>query len=213
MRRNDNRIGLQGLVNGLLFSLHAEGRSARTIEYYNDLLCPLIGYVKDKGWLDDVSSLDPHSMREFLSWVGSRTCEHSVGNGTKRLRKAKPSTAWPYYKALRRLFNWSIEEGFLKESPVKDIHFKAPPLPPVQPYDSEELRRFFAICELDIKSGARFTGLRNKAMLLLFIDSGLRLTFAGLGLRVRAPSGGTKIILNVTLENLSPVAYLPWANP
>jgi len=27
---------------------------------------------------------------------------------------------------------------------------------------------------LDIRSGARFTGLRNRAMLLLFLDSGLR---------------------------------------
>ena len=72
VKRNDNRIGLQDLVNGLLFSLQAEGRSARTIEYYNDLLHPLIGQAKDKGWLDDVSSLDPHSMREFLSWVHSK---------------------------------------------------------------------------------------------------------------------------------------------
>jgi site-specific recombinase XerD len=30
------------------------------------------------------------------------------------------------------------------------------------------------VCDLDIRSGARFTGIRNKAMLLLFIDSGLR---------------------------------------
>ncbi|GAJ12216.1 unnamed protein product, partial [marine sediment metagenome] len=30
------------------------------------------------------------------------------------------------------------------------------------------------MCNLDIKTGARFTGIRNKAMLLLFVDSGLR---------------------------------------
>ncbi|MFC2068162.1 tyrosine-type recombinase/integrase [Chloroflexota bacterium] len=31
-----------------------------------------------------------------------------------------------------------------------------------------------AVCDLDMGTGARFTGVRNKAMLLLFIDSGLR---------------------------------------
>ncbi len=63
----------------------------------------------------------------------------------------------------------------IEASPVKDIHFKAPPLPPIQPYSLEELKRFLAVCELN-KTGARFTGLRNKAMLLVFIDSGLRLS-------------------------------------
>lgn len=97
-------------------------------------------------------------------------------NGSRRFTKSKPSTAWPYYKALRRLFNWSVEEGFLQETPVKGIHFKAPPPPPVQPYGLEELKRFLTVCELDIKNGARFTSLRNKAILLLFLDSGLRLS-------------------------------------
>ncbi len=62
-------------------------------------------------------------------------------------------TAWRYYKTVRRLFNWSVEEGLLEESPVKGIHFK-PLLPsPIQPYSIEELKRFLAVCELDIRTG------------------------------------------------------------
>ena len=174
MRHNDNRIGLQDLVEGFLFSLQAEGRAPRTIEYYRERLRPLLGYARDKGWSDSLSSLDTHRVRELLSWVGSRTCEHSVGNGTRRVRKAQPSTAWPYYRALRRLFNWAVEEGYLESSPLATIHFKPPPEPPVEGYTIEELKRLLAVCDLDIKTGARFTGVRNKGMLLLFIDSGLR---------------------------------------
>ena len=174
MRHNDNRIGLQDLVDGLLFSLQAEGRSPRTIEYYRDLLRPLLDYARDKGWSDGVSSLDAHRLREFLSWAGSKACEHSIGNGARRVRKAKPSTAWPYYRALRRLCNWAIEEGYLESSPLAKIHFKPPPEPPIEGYTVEELKRLLAVCDLDIKTGARFTGIRNKGMLLLFIDSGLR---------------------------------------
>jgi len=36
------------------------------------------------------------------------------------------------------------------------------------------VKRLLAVCDLDIRTGARFVGIRNKAMLLLFIDSGLR---------------------------------------
>jgi site-specific recombinase XerD len=176
VKRNDKSIGLVDLVEGFLFSLLAEGRAPRTHEYYDKLLKHFLSYVKTQGWPDSVDFLDAKRIREFLSWIGSRSYEYIAGNNSHRFTKSKPSSAWPYYKALRRLFNWGIEEGLVDESPVKDIHFKAPPPPPIQPYEQDELKRFLAICELDIKTGARFTGLRNKAMLLLFIDSGLRLS-------------------------------------
>jgi len=113
-------------------------------------------------------------LREFLSWVGGRASEYSVGNGTKRVRKPKPMTAWPYYRALRRLFNWAVEEGYLESSLLATIHFKLPPEPPVEGCTVDELKKLLAVCDLDIRTGTSFTGIRNKAMLLLFIDSGLR---------------------------------------
>ena len=114
-------IGLRDLIDGFLFSLKAEGRSSRTTEYYSDLLRSLLNYAQDNRWPHEVVTLDTHRVREFLSWMGSRTVKHEVGNGTRRLRKATPSTAWPYYRALRRLFNWAVEEDYLKSSPLVTI--------------------------------------------------------------------------------------------
>jgi len=162
------------MVDGFLFSLKAEGRARRTIEYYGDLLRPFLRYSQNRGWPNNSPSLDTHQIREFLSWVGTRACEHSAGNGTRLVRQAKPSTAFPYFRALRRLFNWAVEEGYLKSSPLSTIHFKPPSAPPVEPYSREELKRLLAVCDLDTRTGARFTGLRNRAMLLLFLDAGLR---------------------------------------
>jgi site-specific recombinase XerD len=176
VRQNDKGIGLQDLVEGFLFSLQAEGRAPRTHEYYVKLLRHLLDFSMDQSWPLHVNQLEPKHFRQFLSWVSSRSYEYNPGNGSRRFVKSKPSTAWPYYKALRRLLNWSVEEGLLQENPVRDFHFKAPPPPPIQPYKPDELKKFLAVCELDIKTGARFTGLRNKAMILLFIDSGLRLS-------------------------------------
>jgi site-specific recombinase XerD len=202
VRHSDKAIGLQDLVDGLLFSLQAEGRSVRTLDYYRDLLSPLLGYAQSRGWSDGLSLLDTHRLREFLSWVGTRAGEYSVGNDTTRVRKPKPATAWPYYRALRRLFNWAVVEGYLESSPLATIHFKPPPESPVEGYTIDELKKLLAVCDLDIKTGARFTGIRNKAMLLLFIDSGLRraemanLRLSDLDLdsrRVRVVGKGNKI--------------------
>lgn len=202
MRRQQN-IGLHDLVQGFLFSLRAEGKSSSTLDYYSYLLQPLLAYAREHDWPEDIISLDTHRFREFLNWTGSRTYEMKVANnGGKVVKKSKSSTAWPYYRALRRLFNWAVGEGYLEFSPLSTIHFKAPSAPPVEGYSREELLRLLAVCELDIKTGARFTGARNKAMLLLFIDSGIRraeaanLRLSDLdldGRRVRVIGKGNKI--------------------
>jgi len=144
-------IGLQDLVDGLLFSLQAEGKSTRTIGYYRDLLRPFLNYASQRRWPDDPTTLDAQNIRGFLSWIVFRCCEYAVGNGAKRVGKATPSTAWPYYRALRRLFNWAVEEGYMKSSPLANIRFKPPAESPVEGYTTEELQRLLAVCDLDIK--------------------------------------------------------------
>ena len=137
MKHNAN-IGLRDLVEGFLFSLRAEGQSNGTIEYYSYLLHPLLFYAGDQNWPDNVP--DTHRLREFLTWITTRTYELKVANnGGGVTKKAKPSTVWPYYRVLRRLFNWAVEEGYLESSPLATIHFKPPPEPPIEGYTIDEL--------------------------------------------------------------------------
>ena len=163
-------------MDEFLFTVQVEGRARRTHEYYAKLLRHFLVYAKKQGWSDRVDLINGSTIREFLSWVATRSFQYSPGNGSRRFTRSKPSTALPYYKALRRLFNWSVEEGLIDESPMRGVHFRLPPLAPVYPYTREELQKFLAVCELDARSSAPFTGLRNRAMLLLFINSGLRLS-------------------------------------
>jgi len=72
------------------------------------------------------------------------------------------------------LFNWAIAEGLIEESPLANIKVKPPKEKPVEPYTQEELRKLIAVCEYDFANGDRFLGSRNKAIILLFVDTGLR---------------------------------------
>ena len=74
---------------------------------------------------------------------------------------------------------WRLEPT--NTGPVLDALDEATRMPKTEPEIIEldektrdELQRLLAVCDLDIKSSARFTGIRNKAMLLVFLDSGIR---------------------------------------
>jgi len=108
--KHHESIGLRDLIEDFPFSLRAEGKSNETIEYYSYLLHPLLSYASEQSWPDNALSLDIHRLREFLTWTATRTFELKVANnGGKIGKKAKPSTAWPYYRVLRRFFNWAVE--------------------------------------------------------------------------------------------------------
>lgn len=202
MKHRNKGIGLNDLVEGFLFSLQAEGRSPRTYEYYDKLFRHLLGYSREQRWPLNINQLDTRNFRQFLAWISTRSVTYTPGHGSLRTTKPKSSHAWPYYKAIKRLFSRGIQERLIDDNLVRDIHFKAPPPPPIQPYTLDELNRFLAICEYDMKNRSSFIGLRNKAILLLFLDSGLRLNeMAKIQLSdidldeklVRVPGKGSKI--------------------
>ena len=93
VKYDSKTIGLQDLVEGFLFSLQAEGRAVRTYEYYDKLLKHSLRYAHSQGWSERVHLLDAKQIRQFLSWVGSRSFEYTAGNGSHRFTKSQPYTA------------------------------------------------------------------------------------------------------------------------
>jgi site-specific recombinase XerD len=81
-------------------------------------------------------------------------------------------TAITRYRGLRAFFRWCVDEGELRESPMRGM--REPPQTEKDPEmpTAEELRRVLRMCKRD----ASFYGKRDFALFYLFADTGLRLT-------------------------------------
>lgn len=64
-------------------------------------------------------------------------------------------------------------------NPVINIKPKAPREQPIEPYSQEEMKKLIMICDQDYSNGASFLGARHKAVILLFVDTGMRLSELG----------------------------------
>jgi site-specific recombinase XerC len=86
-----------------------------------------------------------------------------------RGRGRSPSTVATRFRALQQLFKWLAEDGEIVESPMRNM--KPPRVPEaLVPHLSEDrLRALVATCR-----GKDFESRRDMAMLMLFIDCGLR---------------------------------------
>jgi len=81
------------------------------------------------------------------------------------------TTVHNHYRALKRLFNWMIEQGELARHPMAKMKSPRLPVTVIRPFQIEHIRRMLVLCE-----DGTFTGIRNKAIILIFLDTGLRLS-------------------------------------
>lgn len=177
MGNNNPTLTLASLVQGFIFTLSSEGKAQTTVDYYQDNLKRFLWYAKEYKWPENPCELDSWKMREFLAYAGTATKRWgATGNGSENCRLPSRTCGWRYFRTLRFFFNWAVKEGLLEKSPLANIKPQSPKQKPVEPYTPQDMKKLIDFCDQDYNHGARFTGTRNKAIIMLFVDSGMRLS-------------------------------------
>jgi site-specific recombinase XerD len=129
-----------------------EGRSRKTLGLYTWVFDHFQAFISDTPLAD----IHPGVIRQYLAHCQERGfAKASLGMN---------------YRVLHAFFNWLKREGIVTANPLEGI---GPPRQPKQyPFvlDESQVRALLGACD---KSTAH--GVRNYAMLLLFVDCGLRL--------------------------------------
>lgn len=146
------------LVNNRSFARHlrAGNLSPSTIYAYCGAVDKLAAFLQAQGMPQDVATLTREHVEAFITDV---------------LETRRPATAHQRYRGCQSFFNWLVEEGEIRESPMRKM--KPPRLPEVVlPVLSEgRLRALLRSCE----GGQSFEDRRDYALLRVFVDTGARL--------------------------------------
>lgn len=145
--------GLKGQLNMFLLSCKVDGLSPVTIANYAYMVGSFV-----ESCPPDISAakITVNHVRMFLLALQER---------------CRPRTVQSYYKSIKRFFNWLVEEGILPKSPMASLRSPKVPRRIIRPFSAEQIRALLLLCD-----GAKFLGARNKAIILLFLDTGLRLS-------------------------------------
>lgn len=85
--------------------------------------------------------------------------------------RLNPTSVHQHYRTLKTFFGWCVEAGLLWEDPMGGLKMKLPKTLPLVP-DDETVRSLLDACP------HTFEGCRNKALIALLADSGLRISEA-----------------------------------
>ncbi len=142
------------------------GCTSRTVNLYREVLAPF-----QKAMAADQSDCAPLAVQRYLTGLRSRV------NGT---------TTHLHFSKLRAFFGWCVETGLLQEHPLRGLTMKLPKTLPWVPED-ETIRKLLQACP------ETYEGRRNKALVALLADSGLRISEA-LRLRIENVNFATRTI-------------------
>ena len=163
-----SNITVKQAIDGFLLSCKVEGKSYGTIECYSDKLKGFLWYVTNYNWPDDVTAITTQQLREFLAYL--RDTPHRFNSNCPRAMKpVNSTTVQKYYRVLSALFNWLINEELITTSPLVKIKAPKAEKKVIKALTSNEVNQLISVF------GNSFEGKRNKAIVLVLVDCGLRL--------------------------------------
>lgn len=132
-------------------TLRNANRSERTRQSYEEAALLLAGFHEGKAY----TAMTRDDVEAFIG---------------DQLDKHKPTTAAVRYRALRRFFNWLVDEEIIEVSPMRKMQMPHVPEEPVPVLKDAEITRLFKVT-----AGREFDDRRDHAILRLFFDTGIRL--------------------------------------
>jgi site-specific recombinase XerD len=171
-RRELMMITLQKATDYYIATLETEGKSPRYIDFLKTRLRYFNRYIQETYGQDiKIQEMTVEDGRDYMRSLMERTKryeDHPMR--TEEDGKLKVQYIHGLGRAVRSFSTWAFEEGYLEENVMRRL--KLPHLPNTnpEPLSEDEIQRVLKVSlyETDEK-------LRNFAILMLFLDTGIRL--------------------------------------
>ena len=144
-----------GLLTSWRRHLAAENKAPKTLETYTEALSTFGRFLVGRRMPTDPADVTREHVEEFISHL---------------LQHYRPATAANRYRALGTFFRWLVDEGEIPVSPMAKMRPPTVPEEPPPVLGEADLGRLLKSC-----SGTDYLDRRDLAVLLLLIDTGMRL--------------------------------------
>lgn len=163
---SDDSLTIHETVEMFLLACQADGLRRRTITTYVTRL----GRFQDEyghRLLEKISTNDVRRFFAELSGETTRWADHPYVPPQKG--QLAPHTVHGHFQAVRRLFNWCVEEGLIEESPVSGIRQKRPRTRVPKGISLETFKAVLAMTK-----GDGVWKRRDRSIVLMLGDTGCR---------------------------------------
>ncbi|MBN1368300.1 MAG: tyrosine-type recombinase/integrase [Dehalococcoidales bacterium] len=159
------------LAEGYRLCARTEGKSPNTITLNATALKIFEDFLETHGYPTDVNGIDVPQIRHFIAYLQEQKAWRKHPTIKPRSHGLAGHSIDAYLRAIRAFWTWLVSEEITTANPFTRVKFPRPPKKVVPTFTEDQLRSLLAV--LDPATGL---GVRDRAMLLLFLDTGLRVS-------------------------------------
>jgi len=162
---------LERLIKHFEAHNRSEGKSPRTVEYYSRVLNYFLQYLEKEGYSTSLGDLTLEVARDFVLYLQTRRKWDGHANGSSADARLSPMSVQNYVRGIRAFFSWLHREGYTEMNVLAPLRPPKAPRKLVDVLTDDEVARILACLDADTASGCR-----DMAMIVVYLDSGLRLS-------------------------------------
>lgn len=149
----------------------AEGKSPDTIDWYETSLHLFLEYLPSQSIQPILSGVDVDTVRTYILNLQKRQryADHPIAKNRDRL--LSPVTIQCYIRAIKAFFNWLYREGYTDANRLERLKVPKAPKRLMEPLTESEIGLILSCIDSQTDWGAR-----DSTILLVFLDTGLRLS-------------------------------------
>lgn len=165
-------MNLSTAIDGFMIHHTAAGYSPGTLGTYKWALKLLLGYLGHVE-LENVSNA---RLLAFFAYLRTDYATDLSGSSLENV-----------WKAIRSFYNWAVDDGIVSQRPDLDLPRPRYTSPQIKPFNADEITAMLKACEYTKQASTerrqpfamrRPTAKRDKAIVLLLLDTGLRVSEA-----------------------------------
>jgi site-specific recombinase XerD len=158
---------LKPLISSWLRSLNSAGLSKNTQRIYGNAANQLRNFLLTYEPPEEGAKPRP---AELEGDAGIQR-EHIESYIIALRERTSPGNAHQHFRSLKTFFNWLVEEDEMDRSPMRTMKLPTPPEKEVPVIPSDALKKLLDVCK-----GKDFESRRDTALIMMFLDTGARLS-------------------------------------
>ena len=148
-------LELDKLILHFKQSNRAEGKSPKTVSWYEEMLCVFPRYLESSSIIPILANFNLESVRAFIV--------------SEQNRGLSPYTVQARVRALKAFSTWLFSEQYTRENILANLKMPKAPVRMIEPLAPEEIDKL-----ISVQNPLTSIGSRNIALLITFIGTGIR---------------------------------------
>lgn len=151
--------------------LEAANRSQKTVSWYTDILRRFFNFLESSTLMKPVTELSIKELREYIHHLQKSGKWPNHQGTVEEKGSLSPHSVQGHVRAIKAFWSWLANEGYVEENVLAGFPLPKVPQYVIKTLTSDHLKKLLAAIDRNTATGARYY-----CMLMLLLDTGMRLS-------------------------------------